>query len=73
MPLKKGSSRETISANIAEMVDEYKEAGHIGTSHPADKQKAVKQATAIALTKAGRSRKQTGTKKPAAKKSASQS
>ena len=59
MPLKKGSARDTISANIAEMVDEYKHGGHIGTSHPESKQKAVKQATAIALTKAGRSRTQT--------------
>jgi hypothetical protein len=63
MPLAKGRSRKTISANIAEMVDEYKEAGHIGTSHPENEKKAVKQAVAIALTKAGRSRKQTG-KKP---------
>ena len=36
MPLKNGSSRKTISANIAEMIDEYKHEGHIGTSHPAD-------------------------------------
>ncbi len=70
MPLKKGSSRETVSANIAEMVDEYKHEGHIGTSHPANKEKAVKQATAIALTKAGRSRKQVGDKKAPAKKKA---
>jgi hypothetical protein len=63
MPLAKGSSRKTISANIAEMVDEYKEEGHIGASHPETKKKAVKQAVAIALTKAGRSRKQAAKKK----------
>ncbi len=62
MPLAKGHSRKTVSANIAEMVDEYKKEGHIGASHPETKQKAVKQAVAIALTKAGRSRKQTGKK-----------
>ncbi len=67
MPLKKGSSRETVSANIAEMVDEYKHEGHIGTSHPDSKQKAVKQATTIALTKAGRSRKQATPQKKRAK------
>ena len=62
MPLKNGSSKKTIGGNIAELVDEYKEEGHIGTSHPETKQKAVKQAVAIALTKAGKSRKQTGAK-----------
>ena len=67
MPLEKGSSRDTIGANIAGMVDEYKLEGHIGTSHPASKQKAVKQATAIALTKAGRSRKQTTPQKKRAR------
>ena len=56
MPLKNGSSQQTISRNIAELVDEYKEAGHIGASHPESKQKAVKQAVAIALNKAGKSR-----------------
>ena len=63
MPLKKGSSQETISDNIAEMVDEYKHDGHIGTSHPASKKAAVKQAAAIAYTKAGRSRNQAPAKK----------
>jgi hypothetical protein len=65
MPLKQGSSHETISHNIAEMVEEYKGEGHIGTSHPASKKAAVKQAAAIAYTKAGRSRKQAPAKKKA--------
>ncbi len=60
MPLKKGSSRETVSTNVKRLVREYEETGTIGKSHPASKGKAVKQAVAIALTKAGRSRKQTG-------------
>lgn len=70
MPLKKGSSRKTVSANIEEMVDEWKKDGAIGTSRPASKRKAVKQATAIALKKAGKSRSQTGAKKAAPAKKA---
>jgi len=57
MPLKKGSSQKTISGNIGEMVRKYKKTGSIGTSKPASKKKAVKQAVAIALTKAGKSNK----------------
>lgn len=57
MPLKKGSSQKTISKNIGEMVRKYKKSGSIGTSKPASKKKAVKQAVAIALSKAGKSRK----------------
>jgi len=58
MPLQKGRSRKTVGSNIRKMVHEYEDAGTIGTSHPASKRKAVKQAVAIALTKAGKSRKQ---------------
>lgn len=57
MPLKKGSSQKTISGNIGEMVRKYKETGSIGTSKPKSKGKAVKQAVAIALSTAGKSRK----------------
>jgi hypothetical protein len=39
------------------MVRKYKKTGSIGTSKPASKGKAVKQAVAIALSKAGKSRK----------------
>ena len=67
MPLKNGSSDKTVSANIATMVDEYMDAGHIGNSHPETKQMAVKQAVAIALTKAGKSRKQAAPKTKKAK------
>ena len=56
MPLKKGSSRSTISSNIKEMVHDYEKTGAIGRSHPKSKKKAVKQAVAIALKKAGKSR-----------------
>ena len=52
MPLKKGSSRKTVSSNIKTLVHDYEVSGSIGTSHPASKKKAVKQAVAIALDKA---------------------
>lgn len=58
MPLKKGRSRKTVGANIRKLVHEYEDTGHIGTSHPASKKRAINQAVAIALTKAGRSRLQ---------------
>ena len=57
MPLKKGSSQKTISTNIGEMVGKFKKTGKIGTSKPTSKGKAVKQAVAIALSEAGKSRK----------------
>lgn len=57
MPLKKGKSQKTISANIGEMVGKYKETGKIGTSKPKSKKAAMAQASAIAYEKAGKSRK----------------
>lgn len=57
MPLKKGSGRSAVSSNIKTLVDEWKKDGAIGTSHPPTKKKAIKQAVAIALAKAGKSRK----------------
>ena len=57
MPLRKGSSQAVVSSNIKTLVDDWKENGSIGTSHPSTKAKAIKQAVAIALTKAGKSRK----------------
>ena len=62
MPLKKGSSRATISQNIKELVDDWQQDGSIGSSHPRSKKKAVKQAVAIALKKAGESKYQKSTK-----------
>jgi hypothetical protein len=58
MPLKKGSSKKTISANISEMTKSFKKTGKIGTSKPTSLKKASKQAVAIALSEAG------GKKKP---------
>lgn len=57
MPLKSGKSSKVVSSNVSEMVRKYKKTGSIGTSKPASKEKAVKQAVAIALSKAGKSRK----------------
>ena len=55
MPLKTGSSKKVISSNVKELVGSYKKKGSIGTSKPASKAKAVKQAVAISLDKAGKS------------------
>jgi len=63
MPLMKGKSAKTISKNIGEMVRSFKESGKIGTSKPASVRKAVKQASAIALSKAGKSRMKRGSKR----------
>ena len=57
MPLKKGSSQQTVSSNIKTLVHDYERNGTIGTSKPASKKKAVKQAVAIALDKARRGSK----------------
>jgi hypothetical protein len=56
MPLRKGSSQSVVSSNIKTLVDDWEKDGSIGTSHPPTKKKAIKQAVAIALTKAGKSR-----------------
>ena len=57
MPLKKGKSQKTISANIQTLVDDYQKSGRIGTSKPANKKAAVKQAVAISLRQAGKPKK----------------
>ena len=57
MPLKKGSTQAVVSSNIKTLVDEWSQDGSIGTSHPPTKKKAIDQAVAIALSKAGKSRK----------------
>ena len=56
MPLKRGSSQKTISANIGEMVRSYKKKGSIGSSKPKSVEAATKQAAAIAYDKAGKTR-----------------
>jgi hypothetical protein len=56
MPLQKGSSQAVVSSNIKTLVHEWEKDGSIGSSHPATKQKAVNQAVAISLKKAGKNR-----------------
>ena len=56
MPLRKGSRPSVVSGNIKTLVDDWKKDGSIGTSHPPTREKAIKQAVAIALAKAGKSR-----------------
>lgn len=58
MPLKPGKSEKVVSENIKELLDEYKYGdGKIGRNRPANATKARKMAVAIALKKAGKSRK----------------
>jgi hypothetical protein len=45
-----------VSSNIKTLVDDWKKDGSIGTSYTPTKKKAIKQAVAIALSKAGKSR-----------------
>ena len=63
MPLKKGTSKATVSSNVKTLVHEWENDGKIGNSHPDSKKKAVKQAVAISLKKAGKSRSQMYTHK----------
>lgn len=49
MPLQKGSSKKAFSSNVSELMHSYKKKGKIGTSTPASKGKARKQAVAIAF------------------------
>lgn len=58
MPLKSGKSRDTVSQNIKTLVHDYEHKGRIGKTRPASKRKAIKQAVAISLKKAGKSRTQ---------------
>jgi len=56
MPLKAGSSQKTIGKNIKELVGSYKKTGKIGSSKPSSEKAAQKQAVAVALSKAGKSK-----------------
>lgn len=58
MPLKSGSSDKTVSFNIKELIHSGREKGHIGKSPPKSGKSLQKQAVAIALKKAGKSRNQ---------------
>jgi hypothetical protein len=56
MSLKNGTSQAVVSGNIKTLVHEWEKDGSIGSNHPATKQKAVNQAVAISLKKAGKNR-----------------
>lgn len=62
MPLKSGKSRTTVSQNIKTLVHDYEDSGKIGNTRPGSKKKAVKEAVAISLKKAGLSRTQKASK-----------
>jgi len=59
MPIKKGSSKETISQNIKEIMKSYKKTGKIGSSKPKSLKDARKQAAAIAYSSAGKNKEKT--------------
>lgn len=56
MPLKSGKSQKAVQKNVSELMKSFKKTGKIGTSHPKSKKSAQKQAVAIALSKAGKSK-----------------
>lgn len=56
MPLKTGKSQKTIQKNVSELMHKFKKTGKIGSSKPGSKKEAQKQAVAISLTKAGKSK-----------------
>jgi len=56
VPIRHGSSRATIDANIRELMHSWEAKGHIGTGPPKGRAAADKQAVAIALSEARRSR-----------------
>lgn len=51
MPLLKGKSQKTFSANVSELIRSYKKKGTLGTSKPKNMAAARKQALAIAFSK----------------------
>lgn len=50
MPLKSGKSKSAFNSNVSELVNKYESTGKIGTSKPKSKNKAIKQAVAIAYS-----------------------
>jgi len=57
MPLRKGSSQKTLSHNVEAIVHHWKNSGKVGGGYRRSKKKAVKQAVAISMKKAGKSKR----------------
>lgn len=57
MPMKKGSSKKTISSNIKEGMDSFKAKGTFGKSKPKNAKAAQKQIVAAAYANAGKTKK----------------
>jgi hypothetical protein len=51
MPLMGGPSKKAFEGNVSELIKAFKAKGKIGTSTPKNKEKARKQALAIAFSK----------------------
>ena len=69
MPLNHSNNKAAVSANIKQIVDEWKLSGKIGTSSPRSKIQAVRQAVAIALSISDHNQKRLCRKKQPAIKS----
>ena len=50
MPLNQSTSKKAFAGNVAELIRSYKAKGSIGSSKPESKEKARKQALAIAFS-----------------------
>ena len=57
MPLKKGSSKKTISSNIRECVLSYKRSGKVGNTHPKSLKHAMSICGAAAYSSARKGKK----------------
>lgn len=55
MPITSGKSSKIINKNVGKLVSSFEKKGKIGTSKPKNKKAAVKQAVAIAYSKANES------------------
>jgi hypothetical protein len=58
MTVKSAKKHDKVSENVEEIVHDWEKDGTIGNSRPTTKKKAVKQAVAISLKKAGKSKYQ---------------
>ncbi|MGB7481291.1 MAG: hypothetical protein WA924_13275 [Burkholderiaceae bacterium] len=63
MPTTHGKKHDKVGQNVEKLVHEWERDGSIGSSHPPTKKKAIKQAVAISLKKAGKSKYQKGSAK----------